>query len=150
MAFFTFLAFWLYRSMERSDLAGRSDLVMPPRSLLRGILQSIRLNPVPSRLRRTGTGVKQIGCYLSLIWAGLIKYSSFLLLPFLNNPFRAAMAAWVGAAIFIAIREVNPWYILLPVAMSFASGHRVLTKIALASSVIVMYRYYPCVAIFSC
>ena len=94
--------------------------------------------------------MRRMYAYVSLLWAGLIKYSSFLLLPFLNNPFRAAVAAWVSAAIFIAIREVNPWYILLPVAMSFAANDKRLTKIALVSSILVMYRYYPCVAVFSC
>jgi hypothetical protein len=122
MVFFTLFAFWLHRNREKA---------WPWRT------------PGPGLLKRMGS-------YLSLIWAGLIKYASFLLLPFLNNPFRAALAAWVSAAIFISIREVNPWYILLPIAMSFAANHKRLTRIAFISSIVVMYRYYPCVAIFSC
>ena len=87
---------------------------------------------------------------LPLIWGGLIKYASILLIPFLNHPAMAAIAAWVGAFAFFFAREINPWYILLPVAVSFMSKNRFLTSTALVSSLLVMYRYYPCVAIFSC
>ena len=85
-----------------------------------------------------------------LVWGGLIKYTSFLLIPFLNRPVLAAVAAWVGAIAFFFAREINPWYILLPVAVSFISKNKHLTSLALASSLLIMYRYYPCVAIFSC
>ncbi|MEK9171438.1 MAG: hypothetical protein AAB823_01870, partial [Patescibacteria group bacterium] len=71
-------------------------------------------------------------------------------IPFLNHPAMAAIAAWVGAFAFFFAREINPWYILLPVAVSFMSKNRFLTSTALVSSLLVMYRYYPCVAIFSC
>jgi len=94
--------------------------------------------------------MKRIGLYFFLIWAGLIKYTSFLLLPFLSNPVLAAVAAWVGSLAFFFVREINPWYIILPVAISFMSKNKFLTYLSLASSIIVMYRYYPCVAIFSC
>jgi len=85
-----------------------------------------------------------------LVWGGLIKYTSFLLIPFFNRPVFAAFAAWVGAIAFFFAREINPWYILLPVAVSFMSKNKHLTSLALASSLLIMYRYYPCVAIFSC
>ncbi len=88
--------------------------------------------------------------YISLIFAGLVKYTSFLLLPFLRRPVLAAGAAWTGAGAFFFVREINPWYILLPVAISFMSKNKYLTYLSLASSILVMYRYYPCVAIFSC
>ena len=87
---------------------------------------------------------------LPLVWGGLIKYASFLLLPFLNRPIFAALAAWTGAIAFFFAREINPWYILLPVAVSFISKNKHLTSLALVSSLLIMYRYYPCVAIFSC
>src|SRR3989339_852008 len=47
---------------------------------------------------------------LPLVWGGLIKYASFLLLPFLNRPVLAAIAAWIGAIAFFFAREINPWY----------------------------------------
>ena len=97
-----------------------------------------------------GVNKKNAASYFSLIFAGLIKYISFLLLPFINHPARAAVAAWVGALAFFIMREVNPWYIILPVSISFMSKNRFLTKFAIISSLFVMYRYYPCVAIFSC
>jgi hypothetical protein len=87
---------------------------------------------------------------LPLIWGGLIKYTSFLLIPFLNRPVLAAIVAWVGAIAFFFAREINPWYILLPVAVSFMSKNKYLISLALVSSLLIMYRYYPCVAIFSC
>jgi len=94
--------------------------------------------------------IMKIVPYMSLIFAGLIKYTSFLLIPFLRKPVLAALAAWVGAIAFFFVREINPWYILLPVAISFMSKNKYLTYLSLASSVLIMYRYYPCVAIFSC
>ena len=122
MVAFTLLSFWLYRNIGkvRPWHSPRSDLM------------------------------KRIGLYFFLIWAGLIKYTSFLLLPFLSNPVLAAVAAWVGSLAFFFVREINPWYIILPVAISFMSKNKFLTYLSLASSIIVMYRYYPCVAIFSC
>ncbi len=95
-------------------------------------------------------GVKKGPAYLSLIFAGFIKYTSFLLIPFLNHPIRAAIAAWIGAISFFFAREINPWYILLPVAVSFMSKNKYLVSLSFASSLLIMYRYYPCVAIFSC
>jgi hypothetical protein len=95
-------------------------------------------------------GTKKIPAYLSLIFAGLIKYTSFLLLPFLNHPTFAAIAAWIGAIAFFFAREINPWYILLPVAISFMSKNKYLVSLSLVSSLLITYRYYPCVAIFSC
>ena len=95
-------------------------------------------------------GTKKIPAYLSLIFAGLIKYTSFLLLPFLNHPAFAAAAAWIGAIAFFFVREINPWYILLPVAISFMSKNKYLVSLSIVSSLLIMYRYYPCVAIFSC
>lgn len=94
--------------------------------------------------------LKKLWPHLSIIWGGLIKYSSILLIPFLRKPIFAAAAAWVGAIAFFFAREINPWYILLPVAISFMSKNKYLTYLSLASSIAVMYRYYPCVAIFSC
>ena len=98
----------------------------------------------------TRTVLKRASPYILLIFAGLIKYTSFLLIPFLNRPVRAAAAAWSGAIAFFFIREINPWYILLPVTISFMSKNKYLTYLSLASSALIMYRYYPCVAIFSC
>ena len=120
MVAFALLGFWL---IKRSDLQ-RSDL----KKLL----------------------VRKSTPYISLIFAGLIKYTSFLLIPFLRKPVLAAAAAWVGAITFFFVREINPWYILLPVAISFMSKNKYLTYLSLASSALIMYRYYPCVAIFSC
>lgn len=94
--------------------------------------------------------LKMIAPHISLFWGGLIKYTSFLLVPFLNHPARAAIAAWVGALAFFVVREINPWYILLPVAVSFMSKNKYLETLSLVSSLIIMYRYFPCVAIFSC
>lgn len=88
--------------------------------------------------------------YFWLIFAGLIKYTSFLLIPFLHWSTWVAVAAWVGAVVFFYVREVNPWYIMLPVAVSLIGGNSRLVKIALFASLVIMYRYYPCVAIFSC
>lgn len=88
--------------------------------------------------------------FISLIWGGLIKYTSFLLIPFLNKPVMAALAAWGAALIFFIAREVNPWYILPAIALSFISKNKILTRTAIAASISIMYRYYPCVAIFSC
>ena len=87
---------------------------------------------------------------LPLVWGGLIKYASFLLLPFLNRPVLAAIAAWIGAIAFFFAREINPWYILLPVAISFMSKNKYLVSLSFVSSLLIIYRYYPCVAIFSC
>ena len=87
---------------------------------------------------------------LPLVWGGLIKYTSFLLLPFLNRPVLAAIAAWIGAIAFFFAREINPWYILLPVAISFMSKNKYLVSLSFVSSLLIIYRYYPCVAIFSC
>ena len=98
----------------------------------------------------TRTVLKRASPYILLIFAGLIKYTSFLLIPFLRKPVLAAAAAWVGAITFFFVREINPWYILLPVAISFMSKNKYLTYLSLASSILIMYRYYPCVAIFSC
>ena len=95
-------------------------------------------------------GTKKGPAYLSLIFAGFIKYTSFLLLPFLNHPALAAAAAWIGAIAFFFVREINPWYILLPVAISFMSKNKYLVSLSIVSSLLIMYRYYPCVAIFSC
>ena len=120
MVAFALLGFWL---IKRSDLQ-RSDL----KKLL----------------------VRKSTPYISLIFAGLIKYTSFLLIPFLRKPIYAALAAWTGAIAFFFVREINPWYILLPVAISFMSKNKYLTYLSLASSTLIMYRYYPCVAIFSC
>lgn len=93
---------------------------------------------------------RRIWGYGAVLWGGLIKYMSFLLLPFLNHPVWAAVAAWIGALVFFYVREVNPWYILLPVAISFMSKSKFFTAVSLISSLVIMYRYYPCVAIFSC
>ncbi|MBI5356971.1 hypothetical protein HZB78_05200 [Candidatus Collierbacteria bacterium] len=94
--------------------------------------------------------IKKIAPSLCIIFAGLIKYTSFLLLPFLRKPIYAAIAAWVGAIAFFFAREINPWYILLPVAISFMSKNKYLVSLSLVSSLLIMYRYYPCAAIFSC
>ena len=102
------------------------------------------------RLNLNKFNPSKLKAYSVLIFAGLIKYTSFLLIPFLRRPVLAAIAAWAGASAFFFVREINPWYILLPVAISFMSKNKFLNFLSLASSIAVMYRYYPCVAIFSC
>lgn len=92
----------------------------------------------------------QFASYLSLVWSGLIKYISILLLPFLRHPVLAAIAAWIGSIAFFFVREINPWYILLPVSISIMSQNKYLTSLAVMSSLLILYRYYSCVAIFSC
>ena len=103
----------------------------------------------PAFLKRPGL-ITASAPYISIIFAGFIKYISFLLIPFLKHPAYAAIAAWVGAIAFFFVREINPWYILLPVAVSFMSKNKYLSFLSLILSLLIMYRYYPCVAIFSC
>ncbi|MBI4215553.1 MAG: polyprenol phosphomannose-dependent alpha 1,6 mannosyltransferase MptB [Parcubacteria group bacterium] len=142
---------WSFNPMViiESTSSVHNDAVMTTFALLAFYLANRKqgLSSKDSPWRRV---LKRVSPYFIIIWGGLIKYSSILLIPFLKKPIYAAAAAWIGAVTFFFIREINPWYILLPVAVSFMSKNKYLTYLSLASSIIVMYRYYPCVAIFSC